>query len=128
DEYLSGTLNSYVPTSDPDVIYSTFHVEDKRINYCADFLDKLEIQTGNAGAGASDYELNNKMDYLLYTFMTRTFPAISVKKSYRKNVQIRWCHNCGHNSLESVELYFDKTKIQTITNITLDIQSQFFIP
>ena len=124
--YKSSITNTeYQASKDNETVSSKHYIIPKKCNRSVDITEKMSVIPGTTNE--LNFIINTKMDFITYTYMYRTFSRYKVKEEYKDNVQISWCHNLGHNNIDSIELIIDNDSKKTITNTWLDIYSQFFI-
>jgi len=115
----------YELNKDEEAVPSDFWKEIKKTCMSVDISDKMSVTPGSEGEYI--YSINKGMDFLLYPYMYRTYPGYKVKDELKKNVEICWTHNLGHNVITRLDLIIDDDAKQTITNTWLDVYSQFFM-
>ena len=127
DSMYKSSINNteYQANKDNEAIPSKYLIIPKKCNRSVDIIEKMSVIPGTTNE--LNFTLNTKMDFVTYSYMYRAFSKYKVKEKYKDNVQISWCHNLGHNSIDSIELVIDNDSKKTITNTWLDIYSQFFI-
>jgi len=115
----------YIADKDDEVIPSRLYVKPKKTTLYAEIVEKMSMMPG--GSSEYNFMLNEKMDFISYVYKYRKFPGIKIKDSLKDNIQISWCHNLGHHSIDSLELMIDNDPKQTITDVWLDNYVQHFV-
>lgn len=113
------------PKTENELIMSNFIRSFRKSTWYSHMPVKLSAA---ANEDTVTYTVSDAFDYLLYTFLRQKLPALRVKKEYINQVRICWCHNIGHNIIESANLRFDDEVAQTIDSTWCDIFSQHFVP
>lgn len=109
--------------------------EDKKVrftfNYKFEYVSwstqALEIMACTNSEENYTFIANSKFDFLRYSYLVQTLPALQVKHKYKDTVQICWCRYPGHNIVQMATLCIDEEPIQTIDNIWLDIRAQYYM-
>src|SRR5947207_14401376 len=114
----------YDDSKDEEMVPSEFLKEIKKTCMAVDITDKMLMTT--VTDGEYTFSINRGMDFLLYTYVYRTIAGYKVKEGKEDQVQIKWCHNLGHNLYSRSELVIDNDSKQTITNTWLDVHSNHF--
>lgn len=110
----------------PENPESSFSLAMKKSGWGVNSIEKVEIH--HRGDGIAEYIINNKMDFLIHSYLIREFPRIEVDPRFDAKVQISWCDNIGHHSYEYIQLWVDKEKVLTITPVWLDIRQRYLLP
>ena len=115
----------YISDKDEEIIPSKLYVKPKKTTLSADIVEKAQMMPGNSSE--YNFMLNEKMDYVTYTYYYRKFRSTKVKESLKDHVQISWCNNLGHHNFDTFELMIDNDPKQTITGVWLDNYAQRFV-
>ena len=125
NSYIKGINYGQVESKDNEEVPSQFFNKIKKQCMAVDMIDRMTVTPGSDGE--LTYGINDKMDFLLYIYMIRKFPKLKVKEEFKDLAQICWTHNLGHNSIIRLDMMIDDNPKQTLTNTTLDVNSQFFM-
>ena len=106
-------------------ITSNFYRVFRKTTYYSHIKDRLRSTTVG---DTLVFEANNTFDYLSYTELWQTVPALKVAKGLEDRIQIAWPHNLIHNIISSIIIKYDDDVTQTLDSVWFDIYSQFFMP
>jgi hypothetical protein len=125
DHLFKGKPEPKDNNTDEESIPSSFYKPPHKICMAVDLVEEMTLTPGNDGE--YNFNVNDGMDFLLYTYIFRMFPGYKVKEEYKEKIQIKWCHNLGHNFIQRIELIIDNDCKQTITSNWLDIYANHFM-
>ncbi len=112
------------PTSDDEIIPSKFFCEIRKTSRSTHVPCPL---TRTSESNLDVYTATSKFDYLMYTYLATTLPAIRIKENRRDKVEICWTRNPFHNIIRHGSLRFDGDSGPEIPGGWLDIHCQFFM-
>lgn len=105
-------------------ITSNFVRVFRKTTYYSHIKDKLHATTIGDNLV---FDANNTFDYLSYTELWQTIPALRVAKGFEDKIQIAWPHNLIHNAIAGITIKHDDDVTQTLDSVWFDIYSQFYM-
>jgi len=112
------------PKDENEYITTNFYREFRKTTWYTHLPAKLKCSPNE---NELIYTVNSTFDYLLYTYMRQSFPALRVKKELRGKCEICWPHNLGTNIVIQAQFKIDDDTPQTIDPVWYDIYSQFYM-
>lgn len=115
-------------------IHSTSNASEKIIsNFYREFIKSTWYSSTPVKMNSSIdnqeivYTINSSFHYLNYSYMRFMLPPIKVKKEFKGQVRIAWCHNVGTNIVKKAVLKEnDGGDYHKFDNVWLDIYFQFY--
>ncbi len=107
-------------------VYNRFQSVPKKYSLDVKVLERMKASSSTDQYGAV-YNINSKMDYMLYLYEKFELPTVAVDEQYKGTIEIAWTHHLIHHMTRGTYMSINDENMLTVDSNWFDVYSQYFI-